>query len=228
MFKKVFSSHSLLAPNLDSFRRQESIFISLNLLILLGFFRCIFTSLHSGAQPPRCWFSLFGSVSSRKSAEWLWLRRLSRPLTPFALAALTWSSIALNIALTSLLAILTDKEDTPYFVLMVVAVLEAAFRFQLVAILAVVTVVDISFFMQVWWFFKRPSSARCRRILRSRHRLASVFYRGHACLAAAWRTCAARTLRLASNVLELDRDTRATAEGGETGCCGTSLERDCT
>jgi hypothetical protein len=34
-----------------------------------------------------------------------------------------------------MLAALTDREDTPYFVLMVVAVREAAFRFKLPAIL---------------------------------------------------------------------------------------------
>ena len=53
-----------------------------------------------------------------------------------------------------MLALLTDKEDTPYFVLMVVAVLVAAFRFELFAIIIVVTIVDVSLFLQVWWFFK--------------------------------------------------------------------------
>jgi two-component system, NtrC family, sensor histidine kinase HydH len=71
------------------------------------------------------------------------------------LALLTWASIALNIGLASMLAVLTDKEDTPYFVLMVVAVLEAAFRFELIAILGVVTVVNVSLFWQVWWYFNR-------------------------------------------------------------------------
>ena len=54
-----------------------------------------------------------------------------------------------------MLAVLTDREDTPYFVLMVVAVLEAAFRFEFFAIIGVVTVADVSLFWQVWWYFAK-------------------------------------------------------------------------
>jgi len=53
-----------------------------------------------------------------KTAEWLWLRSLSSPLKSWQMALLTWASITFNVALTSTLAFLTDKEDTPYFVLM--------------------------------------------------------------------------------------------------------------
>jgi signal transduction histidine kinase len=85
------------------------------------------------------------------------LQRLERPLKPAALAALTWGSITLNITLASLLGLLTDQEDTPYFVLLVVAVLEAAFRFRLFSIVAVIAVVDASLFWQVWRYFgKHP------------------------------------------------------------------------
>lgn len=153
VLRKLFSSHSLLASDLESFRRQESIFISLNLFFLVGLFLLHLYFAAYWGQPPRLlvltvWFGVFA-----KLAEWLWLRRLSRPPGPFAVSVLTWSSIALNVAVTSLLAILTDKDDNPYFVLMVVAVLEAAFRFRLLGILSVVAVVDLSLFVQVWWYF---------------------------------------------------------------------------
>src|SRR5579872_389175 len=154
VFKKVFPSQSLLASDLDSFRRQESIFISLNLLLLLVLFSLHLYFASFWGRPSPLLVAGVGAGVLFKSAEWLWLRRLSRALEPATLAALTWASIAFNIALASMLAILTDKEDTPYFVIMVVAVLEAAFRFELVAIIGVVTVVDISLFLQVWWFFK--------------------------------------------------------------------------
>lgn len=155
MFRKVFPSQSFLGSDLDSFRRQESIFITLNLFILLGLF---LLHLHFAAfwgPPAPVLVAGVGLGVFLKAAEWLWLRRLSQPLKPAGLALLTWSSIALNIALTSILAVLTDREDTPYFVLMVVAVLEAAFRFDLFAIVGVVGVVDISLFLQVWWFYKK-------------------------------------------------------------------------
>jgi signal transduction histidine kinase len=85
----------------------------------------------------------------------VWLKRLSLAPKPRVLVVLTWASITLNVVLASLLAILTDREDTPYFVLMVVAVLEAAFRFDLLSIAGVVSVVDASLFWQVWWFYKK-------------------------------------------------------------------------
>jgi signal transduction histidine kinase len=152
---RVLPSQSSLAPDLDSFRRQESIFIILNLLILLGlFFLHLYFAAFWGMPSPLLIAGIgFGVVL--KASEWLWLRHLTQRLKPATLALLTWSSVALNIALASTLAVLTDKEDTPYFVLMVVAVLETAFRFELIAIIGVVTVVDVSLFLQVWWFYEK-------------------------------------------------------------------------
>src|SRR5215469_13306699 len=107
---------SLLSSDLESFRRQESIFISLNFLILL----CLFVlHLHFadfwGKPAPLLVTGVAVGVFA-KSAEWFWLRRRSRPLSPVKLSLLTWSSITFNVALTSMLAVLTDKEDNPYFV----------------------------------------------------------------------------------------------------------------
>ena len=155
VLKKVFPSQSLLLSDLGSFRRQESILISLDLSILLVLFtlHLYFASFWGRPAPLLVAGVALGVVS--KVGEWLWLRRLSKAPKPLLLKALTWASIALSIGLASMLAALTDREDTPYFVLMVVAVLEAAFRFELPAILAVVTVVDFSLFWQVWLFFSK-------------------------------------------------------------------------
>ena len=155
VLRKLFPSRSLLASDLASFRRQESIFIVLSLLILAVLFclHCYFAAFWG--TPPALLIVAIALGIALKTAEWLWLQRLSQPLTPAALATLTWASIALNITLASLLAVLTDREDTPYFVLMVVAVLEAAFRFELFSIVGVITVVDASLFWQVWRYFTR-------------------------------------------------------------------------
>ena len=155
MLRVLFPSRSLLASDLHAFRRQESIFIALNLLILFVLFSLhIYFSSFWGKPVPWLIVAVAFGVALGAS-EWLWLQGLSAPLTPAALAILTWASIALNITLASLLAVLTDREDTPYFVLMVVAVLEAAFRFDLLPITGVVAVVDVSLFWQVWWFYRK-------------------------------------------------------------------------
>src|SRR5689334_3482439 len=130
MLKRIFPSQSALTLDLASFRRQESIFIALNVLILAVLFALhVYFAAYWGKPAPLL-IAAVGLGIILKTAEWLWIRRLTQPLPPAALAALTWASIAVNIALATALAVLTDKEDTPYFVLMIVAVLEAAFRFQ--------------------------------------------------------------------------------------------------
>jgi signal transduction histidine kinase len=151
----IFRSQSLLASDLDSFRRQESILIALNLLILVVLFslHLYFASFWGNPGPLLVAGVAFGIGA--KVAEWHWLRGLKRALTPKQLAALTWASIALNITLAFVLSVLTDKEDTPYFALMVIPVLEAAFRFKLPAILGVITAADVSLFWQVRWFFDK-------------------------------------------------------------------------
>lgn len=157
MLRKLFRSHSLLASDLVSFRHQESILIVLNLLILAVLFSLHCYFFEFWGKPSALLIVAIGIGIVLKTAEWLWLQRLSQPLKPAAVATLTWASIALNITLASLLAGLTDREDTPYFVLMVVAVLEAAFRFEWLAVVGVITVVDLSLFWQVWWYFgKHP------------------------------------------------------------------------
>ena len=155
MLRLAFRSHSLLASDLDSFRRQESILIALNLLILVVLFslHLYFASFWGNPAPLLIAAVAFGIGA--KVAEWLWLRGLKRALTAKQLATLTWASIALNITLAFVLSVLTDKEDTPYFALMVIPVLEAAFRFHLPAILGVITAADVSLFWQVRWFFDK-------------------------------------------------------------------------
>lgn len=155
MLRKIFPSQSLLASDLSSFRRQESIFIVLNLLILAVLLCLHFYFASFWGKPPLLLILAAGIGLALKSAEWFWLQRLSKPLTPAALTALTWASVALNLTLASVLALLTDKEDTPYFVLLALPVLEAALRFELLAVLGVVAVVDVSLFWQVWWFYSR-------------------------------------------------------------------------
>src|SRR6266567_1473534 len=148
-------AQSLTASDLLSFRRQESIFIFLNLLILAVLFALHWYFAAFWGRPTPLLVIAVGLGFVTKTAEWIWLQRLTQPLKPAVLSTLTWASITLNLTLASLLGALTDREDTPYFVLMVVAVLEAAFRFRLLAIVGVVAVVDLSLFWQVWRYFAK-------------------------------------------------------------------------
>lgn len=157
MLRRLFSDESLLASDLAAFQRQESVFISLNLSLLavLLFLHWRFTSFWG--NPSQSVVIVTMSVFFLKCLEIVWIQRLKQPLEPAMLVALTWTSIVINLGLAILLATLTDHEDSPYFVLMAVPILEAAFRLRLVSVLAVITVADLSLFFEVWRYYgKHP------------------------------------------------------------------------
>jgi len=193
-----------VASDLDTFRRQESILIALNLLILIVLFSLHLYFADFWGNPEPLLILAVGIGIAAKGAEWFWLRRLTRALKANELATLTWASIVLNISLAFLLSILTDKEDTPYFALMVVPVLEAAFRFELPAILAVVAAVDITLFWQVRWFFERHPPLDVGEYYEAGITSLLFFIVG----VLVWLLLAdlrGKEARLANNLLELDR-----------------------
>ena len=79
--------------------------------------------------------------------ELLWLWSRSRPLSNTLEDVVVWASISLNIGLSLLLTFLTNREDSPYFVLLALPVLQAAYRFGLPACIGVIAVADsVTFF----------------------------------------------------------------------------------
>lgn len=155
MFKQLYPDSSLLGSDLVAFRRQESIFVILNLILLAGLLLLhAFFSSYWGA-PTRMQVVILGAGFTVKAAELIWLQGLKKTPPPTALVLLTWASILLNLTLAVLLARLTDHEDSPYFVLTVIPILEAAFRFHLITVLGVVSVSAIYNFVWVWQYFQR-------------------------------------------------------------------------
>ena len=204
MLNTQFPSQSLVASDLDSFRKQESILIGLNLLILVVLFSLHLYFASFWGKPARLLILAVAVGIAVKGAEWLWLRGLTRALKANELATLTWASIALNVTLAFVLSVLTDKEDTPYFALMVVPVLEAAFRFELPAIIGVVAVVDVSLFWQVRWFFDKHPPLDVGEYYEAGITSLLFFLVG----VLVWLLLAdlrAKEARLANNLLELER-----------------------
>ena len=67
---------------------------------------------------------------------------------------IVWLSVSVNIGLAFLLTLLTNREDSPYFVLLALPVLQAAYRFRLPACIGVIAVADAMTFFWVWHFAK--------------------------------------------------------------------------
>jgi signal transduction histidine kinase len=154
VLKKLYIAPSLLASDLASFRRQESIFIAIN-LVLLGVLLAMHITLDSFWGPPSHLLAgiVVGSLFLR-SIELVWVQRLSRPLSPRVLAAMIWSSILFNLVLSTTLSILTNHDDSPYYVLMVVPILEAAFRSNVAAVGGIILTTAFLNFYWVWYYFR--------------------------------------------------------------------------
>jgi signal transduction histidine kinase len=152
--EKVSSSPAL---DLLSFKRQQTVFIVLNLLVLAVLLLMHWSLASFWGNPSFRLMASIGLIFVLRIAELFWVRRLSRPIQPAVQAAITWSSIVLNVVLTILLSDLTDHEDSPYIVLLFLPVLEAAFRFRVSMLLGVIAASDFACFFWQWRFFvKHP------------------------------------------------------------------------
>lgn len=145
--------------NLESFRDQEIVFATLNLFVLgaLLLVHALFASL-LGEPSPTLLITL-GTAFLLKMLELLWLWGGVRSLSESSADALVWSSVFLNIGLAILLTFLTNRGDSPYFVLLAFPVLQAAYRFRLPTCIGVIIVSDSMTFFWVWHFAKfHPAS----------------------------------------------------------------------
>lgn len=143
--------------DLLSFKRQQTVFIVLNLLLLLILVLMQWSLASFWNEPSLELVGVAAAVFLIRIPELLWLRRRSRPIPPVIPIALTWVSILLNIGLTILLSQLTDHEDSPYVALLLLPILEAAFRFRFSTLLGVIAASDVACFFWQWRFFvKHP------------------------------------------------------------------------
>lgn len=141
--------------DLPTYKNQELVFIGLNmaLLIVLLFLHTLFGSYWG--TPTRALVRVIEIAFVANAAKLMWVQSLAAIARPKILTSVTWASVIFNIGLALLLSALTDHEDSPYFVLMISPILEAAFRFRLPAVFAIVSVADSFTFFWIWDFYRR-------------------------------------------------------------------------
>ncbi len=146
---------AMLAYDFDRFRQQESIFVTFNLLVLgtLILTHTLFGSVWGG-PPPVLLIVLTGAFAVQ-IGELAWLKARRQALRPPAITVLTLFSILVNLALALLLGWLSNRQDIQYFIVLVVPVLEAAFRLSLLSTLIVIGVADFVTFFWVWEYQRR-------------------------------------------------------------------------
>ena len=143
----------------ESFRDQQIVFATLNLFVLgaLLLLHGLFAILLG--EPTPVLLITLGAAFLLRMLELLWLWAGVRSLSESPADALVWGSLSLNIALAILLAFLTDRGDSPYFVLLALPVLQAAYRFRLPTLIGVILVSDSMTFFWVWHFARLHPAA---------------------------------------------------------------------
>ena len=134
---------------ITSFRQQASIFSIVNLFVIAGLlFLHVLLTPYWGRLSPVLFVALaFGFLFH--TAVFIWIQARPNTITAKMILYLTVASIAVNSKLT-LIAAATNHEDSQYFALMIIPILEAAFRFSLLATIVVVAIADtLSFYLGV-------------------------------------------------------------------------------
>jgi signal transduction histidine kinase len=135
----------------ESFRGQQSTFALLNLLLIAGLLIIHTTFTDYVGTPPSLAVALLASGFVLQAAALIWLRASSRVPSERVQTILMWWPIVLNSLLATMLSILAAGNDHQFFILMVVPVLEAAFRLNLWAVIAVIAYADFLNFFSAYW-----------------------------------------------------------------------------
>ncbi|MEW6130152.1 MAG: ATP-binding protein [Acidobacteriota bacterium] len=153
----LFSLRSIAShlSDFEVFRKQESSLILLNLAVLASLFlvHILFFSL-LGA-PSKLLLLVLTARFLSQVFELFWLQSLKAPLSARVANAYSQFSILINLAFAFLASNLGGLADSHYWVLMVLPIISAAFRFGIVGTFGVVAVAVSLTFLQVWLYFKR-------------------------------------------------------------------------
>ena len=138
---------------ITSFRQQTGIFSILNLFVIAGLlFAHVLLTPYWGRLSPVLLFVLSVGFFFHATV-FMWIQARPAQITRTLVVWLTVSSIVVNSVLT-FVAAATNHEDSQYFALMIIPILEAAFRFSLFSTLLVVGVADALNFYWVWEYYR--------------------------------------------------------------------------
>ncbi|MGB7846156.1 MAG: HAMP domain-containing sensor histidine kinase [Candidatus Acidiferrum sp.] len=138
------------APLPEGFRQQEFVFCILNLIVIVSLLSANFAlaQVWGPVTPFLLAALLLGLCGHVVLALWVRYRPQWSPSSPFF--TVTTLSIFINMVLT-FAASATNRNDSQYYILMSVPVLQAAFRHSLPGTLSVVALAD---FLNFFWIFQ--------------------------------------------------------------------------
>jgi signal transduction histidine kinase len=141
----------------QALRRQQIAFCVLTTFVIaaLLLLHTHFASLLG--EPSESVILILALAFSVKIIEWIWLWRQTNGISERAAQIETAISIPAIFLLAALLAVLTDRDDVPYFVLLAIPILQAAYRFGLIAtVLTIIASIGTIFTWAQHFFASHP------------------------------------------------------------------------
>ena len=152
-------------PEAGDLRRQQAAFCVLTLFVL-ALLLVLHTLFASILGEPTLWLILLlGLGFSLKAGELVWLQSLDRPLTEREAKLGNAISIGAMFALTALLAYLTNRDDSPYFALLAIPILQCAYQCGLFVTALTIAAADAMILFWLWHFFLLHPPARATEYL---------------------------------------------------------------
>src|SRR5258708_4044119 len=130
-----------------SFRRQEFVFASLNLLLIGALLALQVISKYVRGKPAAPVIIVLTAGFLIQGAHLIWLRKGIATSSRGKRQFLTFWSLGFNSILAFVLTLLTIKGDTAYYALMLLPILEASFRLDLFGTITVIALADLIAFM---------------------------------------------------------------------------------
>ena len=141
---------TLGAEDQDSFRGLEFAFASLNLMLIGALLLLQEISRLVRGKPAASVIFVLAVGFVVQTIHLVWLRRRSVPLSKPRQRIFTYWSLGFNSMLALVLTTLTIRGDTAYYALMLIPILEAAFRLGLGATSAVILLAVFISFLGAW------------------------------------------------------------------------------
>ena len=135
------------ADDHQSFRRQEFVFASLNLLLIGALLALDSISRYVRGKPAASVIIVLAVGFLIQGAHLIWLRKRTATSSRGKRQFLIFWSLGFNSILAFVLTMLTIKGDTAYYALMLLPILEASFRLDLPGVITVIALADSISFM---------------------------------------------------------------------------------
>lgn len=133
--------------------RQKSVFSSIALLVIAALLvlHTRFSSILG--KPSISVLMLLGIGLVLAIVELLWLRKQEQSLTEKAIKIESCFSIGIAFALTALLTYITNRDESPYFVLLAIPIIQCAYVFGLLPTVATIAAADSMIFLWLSRFY---------------------------------------------------------------------------